>query len=82
MVRIVIVEDDQGDLAQLADCLRRYEQEHGACFSMKSYANPADFLDAYRSDCDLIFMDIERGSCGKLTPWSRWCSSPIWSSML
>ena len=59
MVRIVIVEDDQGDLAQLADCLRRYEQEHGACFSMKSYANPADFLDAYRSDCDLIFMDIE-----------------------
>lgn len=30
MVRIVIVEDDQGDLAQLADCLRRCEQEHGA----------------------------------------------------
>ena len=59
MVRIVIVEDDSEDLAQLTDCLRRYEQEYGDSFSIKSYANPADFLDAYRSDCDLIFMDIE-----------------------
>lgn len=59
MVRIVIVEDDQEDLAQLTDCLRRYEQEYGDSFSIKSYANPADFLDAYRSDCNLIFMDIE-----------------------
>ena len=59
MVRIVIVEDDSEDLTQLTDCLRRYEQECGDSFSIKSYANPADFLDAYRSDCDLIFMDIE-----------------------
>lgn len=59
MVRIAIVEDDREDLAQLTDCLRRYEEEYGDCFSVKSYANPADFLDAYRSDCDLIFMDIE-----------------------
>lgn len=59
MIRIVVVEDDSEDLAQLTDCLRRYEQECGDSFSIKSYANPADFLDAYRSDCDLIFMDIE-----------------------
>ena len=59
MTRIVIVEDNPADLAQLMDCLQRYEQEHGDRFLVSSYANPADFLDAYRSDCELIFMDIE-----------------------
>lgn len=59
MVRIVIVEDDPADLAQLMDCLRRYEEEQGERFSVKSFSNPSDFIDTYRSDCDLIFMDIE-----------------------
>lgn len=59
MTRIVIIEDDPADLAQLTDCLRRYEQEQGEHFSVRSYANPAEFLNTYRSDCELIFLDIE-----------------------
>lgn len=59
MTRIVIVEDDPADLVQLTDCLRRYEQEQGEHFSVRSYANPAEFLNTYRSDCELIFLDIE-----------------------
>lgn len=59
MVRIAIVEDDPADLEQLAECLRRYEQEHSERFSVRSFSNPADFLNPYRSDCDLVLMDIE-----------------------
>lgn len=59
MVRITIVEDDPVDLARLTDCLRQYEAEQGERFDVKSFSNPSDFLSTYRSDCDLIFMDIE-----------------------
>lgn len=59
MVRITIVEDDPVDLARLTDCLRQYEAEQEERFDVKSFSNPSDFLSAYRSDCDLIFMDIE-----------------------
>lgn len=59
MVRITIVEDDPADLARLTDCLRQYEAEQEERFDVKSFSNPSDFLSTYRSDCDLIFMDIE-----------------------
>lgn len=59
MVRIAIVEDDPADLEQLTECLRQYEDEQEAHFSVKSFSDPADFLSTYRSDFDLIFMDIE-----------------------
>lgn len=59
MVRIAIVEDDPTDLARLMECLRQYEAEQGERFDVKPFSNPSDFLDSYRSDCDLVFMDIE-----------------------
>lgn len=59
MVRITIVEDDPADLTRLTDCLRQYEAEQGERFDVKSFSNPADFLDTYQSACDLVFLDIE-----------------------
>ena len=59
MARIIIVEDDPADLEQLMDCLHHFEEEQGQRFSVKTFSNPSDFLDSYRSDCDLVFMDIE-----------------------
>lgn len=59
MVRIAIVEDDPADLARLTQCLQQYEQEQGEHFSVKSFSNPSDFLNAYQSGCDLVFLDIE-----------------------
>lgn len=59
MVRIVIVEDDPADLKRLTDCLRQFEEEQGERFSVKAFSNPSEFLDSYRPDCDLVFMDIE-----------------------
>ena len=59
MVRIAIVEDNSNDLACLKDCLQEYEQEQNASFSLFSFSNPLDFLEAYRPDFDLVFLDIE-----------------------
>lgn len=59
MVRIAIVEDNPSDMAQLTDCLRRYEKESEETFSVKSFSNPVDFLNTYGPGYDLIFMDIE-----------------------
>lgn len=59
MLRITIVEDDPADLAQLTNCLRQFEEEQGEHFRVQAFSNPSDFLNNYRSDCDLIFMDIE-----------------------
>lgn len=59
MVRIAIVEDDPSDMAQLMECLRRYEEEQKETFSVKSFSIPTDFLNTYGPGYDLIFMDIE-----------------------
>lgn len=59
MVRIAIVEDDPSDMAQLMECLRRYEAEQKETFSVKSFFTPADFFNTYGPGYDLIFMDIE-----------------------
>ena len=59
MVRIAMVEDDPADLEQLRECLRRYEEEHSERFSVMSFSNPTDFLNACQSDYDLVLMDIE-----------------------
>ena len=59
MISIAIVEDDAADLAQLSECLRRYQEENGVSFSVKAFSHPSDFLDTYRTDYDLLFMDIE-----------------------
>lgn len=59
MIRIAIVEDDQADAKQLADCLERFQREQGESFSVRTFPNPAEFLDTYGSGYDLVFMDIE-----------------------
>ncbi len=59
MVRIAIIEDNPSDLTQVTEYLKRYELEHSQSFSVKSFADPIKFLANYRSDFDLIFMDIE-----------------------
>lgn len=59
MVHVKILEDNPADRDVLIDCLHRYEQESGEQFAITDYDNPAKFLDEYRLDCDLAFIDIE-----------------------
>lgn len=59
MHRIAIIEDNSRDLEQIQSFLSHYQQEQGISFSITSFNDPMKFLSKYRSDYDLIFMDIE-----------------------
>jgi len=59
MIRIAIVEDDPKDLEQLRSFLNQYSQDQGKQFRVSAFQDPMRFLSDYRSDYDLIFMDIE-----------------------
>lgn len=63
MVQIIIIEDDPQDLAQLQDCLRRFEEEQHVRFALQTYTDPKLFLQEYRPGADLIFMDIQLPHC-------------------
>lgn len=59
MIRIAIIEDDSRDLEQIREFLSHYEAEHSVSFSVASFQEPVKFLTEYRSNYDLVFMDIE-----------------------
>lgn len=58
-MNIAMVEDQSGDREILLRYLRRYEKENLLSFDIRSYADGASFLEQYRCDCAVIFMDIE-----------------------
>ena len=59
MVSIAILEDDAGDEASLEQSLQRYAQEQQELFSIRSFSDPAVFLQNSPSAFDLIFLDID-----------------------
>lgn len=59
MVNIAILEDDAGDEASLEQSLQRYAQEQQELFSIRSFSDPAVFLQNSPSEFDLIFLDID-----------------------
>lgn len=59
MIRIAIVEDNQRDLEHLCSYLNQYQSEHPEKFFISIFQDPLRFLADYRSDYDLVFMDIE-----------------------
>lgn len=62
MLRVAIVEDEQAAAAVLLGHLQRYEKEQGEAFEAKVYPNALQFLDAYRPNFNIIFMDVEMPS--------------------
>lgn len=59
MHRIAIIEDNSRDLDQILSFLSHYQQDHSISFSITSFKDPMKFLSEYRSDYDLVFMDID-----------------------
>ncbi len=59
MVRIGIVEDEAASAAVIADYLGRYAEESGKEIHCRFFDRADVFLGAFRSDFDIIFMDIE-----------------------
>lgn len=59
MIRIAVIEDNPRDLEQIRSFLASYQQEHDLSFTVAAFKDPMKFLAEYRSDYDLVFMDIE-----------------------
>lgn len=58
MVRLAIVEDEDGAAETLNHYVNRFAEETGETFSLTRYPDPVALLDKYPG-FDLIFMDIE-----------------------
>ena len=59
MLRAAIVEDSANELEHLQDCLARYALERKLQLETCVFGDAADFLEGYRADYDIVFMDIE-----------------------
>lgn len=59
VVNVIIVEDNPADVSVLSNMLARYSAENGVQFRTAVYGDAYAFLESYRADADVIFMDIE-----------------------
>lgn len=59
MLEIAIVDDEIGSRQLLARYLLRYSKERGERFVVKNYESGIAFLEAYSTDTDIVFLDIE-----------------------
>lgn len=59
MIKIAVIEDSQEDSERLLSFLEKYQKEKNVTFMVNHFPDPTGLLDGYRSDYDLIFMDIQ-----------------------
>lgn len=59
MIQAVIVEDEPACIARIRSYLERYGREEGIDFFVTEFRDGDDFVEHYRTGCDLLFMDIE-----------------------
>jgi len=59
MIRTVIIEDESQSAAQLSEFLSQYGADRRQRFRITLYDNAVSFLEEYRGDVDLVFMDIQ-----------------------
>ncbi len=59
MIKAAIVEDQAEDFEKLQTYLRDYGNENGISFEIVRFSNGLNFIEEYRPEYDLIFMDIE-----------------------
>jgi len=66
MLRCAIVEDSPRELEHLKECLARYSAERDIPLETMAFGDAASFLEHYRADYDIVFMDIELPGTGTL----------------
>ncbi len=59
MLSIAIVEDNERDRQELADCLSRYSADTGEKLAVKQFDSSIKFLDKYGVGYDIVFLDIK-----------------------
>ncbi len=57
-MRVTIVDDEANFSQVLAHFCSNYQKEYGGEITVTTYDNPAVFLQQYKADADVIFMDI------------------------
>ena len=58
-MRIAVVDDEKKATDLIMKYIKRFGEENDSVMETRVYENPNDFLSAYRSDIDLVLMDIE-----------------------
>ena len=59
MLNIAVIEDNNRDAKILEQCLTRYASQNHLQFQITRFSSALKFINAYKSNYDLIFMDIE-----------------------
>lgn len=59
MIRIGVVEDDPRSMQFLLDHLHRYQAENAETFEIRTFADGRDIVAGYKSDFDIVFLDVE-----------------------
>ena len=59
MLNIAVIEDNDRDAKILEQCLTRYATQNHLPFQVAHFSSALKFINAYKSNYDLIFMDIE-----------------------
>ena len=58
-MKIAIVDDEKTTTDLLGEYIQRFETEYKSSIETTIFFHPIDFLNKYRSDYDLVLMDIE-----------------------
>lgn len=59
MLQIAVIEDSTQELTVLQNSLDRYSKERGETFKITTFHEATTFLEGYRAQYDMVFMDIE-----------------------
>ncbi len=59
MTRVAIVEDEKESQKTVLNFLRQYEIEHAVYFDVQCYDDGVKFLEEYKCDFSIVFMDIQ-----------------------
>lgn len=59
MIRVAIVEDEEGAYRQLESSLNKFSSERHVDFSTTHFSDAVSFLDDYKGCYEIVFMDIQ-----------------------
>ncbi len=59
MLKIIIVEDEKTAKESLEGYIRLYAENKGVQYDLTWYDNPVNFLTEYKSDADIVFLDVK-----------------------
>ena len=59
MINIAIVEDEKSEQERISSFLKRFGAENGVQFNIKLFMSGIAFLDSYKPNYDMVFMDID-----------------------